>query len=890
MRWKKWGWILPFCMMLAGCGVQDAAVGVGEAGNEVREQTESSLETPGVPGGQESFGEDSIREQTGSQESSGENSTREQTDDQEQPGTADGQEDRNMNTDYAAYFQDIELAESYKGLEDTNPLMTQRFGADPYAMEYDGRVYFYMTADAFEYEGEEIKENTYGKIHQINVISTEDMVNFTDHGSIGAAGSQGAAKWANNSWAPAAAWKNIDGQDKFFLYFADGGGGIGVLTADSPTGPFTDPLGHGLVTRQTPTCAEVLWLFDPAVLVDDDGRAYLYFGGGVPEGKVSAPGTARVVELGEDMISLKGDPQPIDVPYLFEDSGIHKYNDRYYYTYCTNWQVDAEGTAAYGFHNAEIASLESDSPMGPFTFKEVILENPGKLNGLYGNNHHCVFSFKGNWYITYHARTLEKKMGVEKGYRSTHVDGFTMGEDGTIGKISMTMKGREQLGYVNPYQEVNAATMAVQGGLETVAVESSTAQGGPDTVAQEGRDAADAVIANGGAGCMAVTDIDSGDFLKVQGVDFGGISPRLLQMTARYTAGQEGLVTVRIDSPQGQVLGYMPLGTLQEKTAAQGSFATYEAELESEVNGVHDLYFVFYSSEGSGGGSYEIGSWQFVGEEEEFQADCPVQVSGSVAGREYGSVEHITYHSETTGLERGANVLLPAGYDPEKQYGVLYFLHGIFGDEYSLTGDSNNAIPEILGNLAAEGRTKETIVVFPDMYATSDPDQQPAFTDEAVAPYDNFINDLTADLIPYIEGNYSVLSDRENRGILGFSMGGRESLYIGISRPDLFGYIGAISPAPGLTPAKDWAMTHPGQLEEEELRFADGEKLPELLMVCCGTADGVVGQFPAGYHRILEKNGVEHLWYEIPGADHNSQAIRSGLYNFMLRWNYTDER
>ena len=63
----------------------------------------------------------------------------------------------------------------------------------------------------------------------------------------------------------------------------------------------------------------------------------------MPEDKVSAPGTARVVELGEDMISLKGDPKPIDVPYLFEDSGIHKYNDKYYYTYCTNWQVDAEG-------------------------------------------------------------------------------------------------------------------------------------------------------------------------------------------------------------------------------------------------------------------------------------------------------------------------------------------------------------------------------------------------------------------------------------------------------------------------------------------------------------------------------------------------------------------
>ncbi|MCM1119122.1 MAG: family 43 glycosylhydrolase [bacterium] len=823
MRSKKWCVILLLCLLLAGCGGQDASTSVEDSGESGEAQTAES----------------SAQEESRPEDASAES----------RQNMQESEEMAEMN--YADYFQNMEFTESYKGILDTNPLMTQRFGADPYAMEYSGRVYFYMTADAFEYEGEDVKENTYSKIHQINVISTADMVNFTDHGSIEAAGSQGAAKWANNSWAPAAAWKNIDGEDKFFLYFADGGGGIGVLTADSPTGPFTDPLGHGLVTRQTPTCAEVLWLFDPAVLVDEDGRAYLYFGGGVPEGKVSAPGTARVVELGEDMISLKGDPKPIDVPYLFEDSGIHKYNNKYYYTYCTNWQVDAEGTEKFGFHNAEIASLESSSPMGPFTFKEVILENPGKLNGLYGNNHHCVFSFKGNWYIAYHARTLEKKMGVEKGYRCTHVDSFTMGEDGTIGKIHMSMAGREQLGHVDPYQKINAATIAVQGGLNTVAVD-------------------------GGAGTMAVAGIDSGDFIKVQGVDFGDSSPKTLWMTTRFAKDTEGLVQVRVDNLRGDILGYMPVGNLQAGTAPD-VWNSCEIELEGEVTGVHDLYFLFYGS------GYEIADWQFT-VDSELTVDCPAEVYKKVDGRVYGSPQHITYDSKTTGLERGANVLLPADYDPEKQYGVLYFQHGIFGDEYSLINDANNAIAEILGNLSAEGLAREVIVVFPDMYATSDPELKPGFTDEAVAPYDNFINELADDLIPYMESHYPVLAGRENRGILGFSMGGRETLYIGLKRPELFGYIGAISPAPGLTPAKDWAMTHPGQMEEEELRFAEGAELPELLMVCCGTKDSVVGQFPESYHKILEQNGVEHLWYEVPGADHDSQAIRSGLYNYMIRW------
>jgi len=266
------------------------------------------------------------------------------------------------------------------------------------------------------------------------------------------------------------------------------------------------------------------------------------------------------------------------------------------------------------------------------------------------------------------------------------------------------------------------------------------------------------------------------------------------------------------------------------------------------------------------------------------QVTCPSEICIKQMGVGYGKVEHITYQSVTTGLERGANILLPADYSADKQYAVLYFLHGIFGDEYSLINDNNNKIKELVANLAAEGRTKDMIVVFPNMYAKTDPNQQPGFSAEAVLPYDNFINDLVNDLIPVIESKYSVLTDRENRAILGFSMGGRETLFIGLSRPDLFGYIGAIAPAPGLVPGKDHFMTHVGQMQEEEVKFAEDAELPELLMVCCGTRDSVVGKFPKSYHEIMERNSVEHLWYEVPGADHDSNAIRSGLYNFLIRW------
>lgn len=464
-------------------------------------------------------------------------------------------------------YKKVDFAKSLKTAYYTNPLITQHFGADPYAMEYDGRIYIYMTADAFEYDAAgEVKENTYSKIRSIYVISTDDMINFTDHGEINIANPGGAAiGWAHNSWAPAACWKEIDGKPKFFLYFADNGGGIGVLSADSPTGPFTDPLGHALIHRGVPTCAEVLWLFDPAVLVDDDGSAYIYFGGGVPEGKAAAPGTGRVCKLGADMISLDGDPVALDVPYLFEDSGIHKFNNKYYYTYSTNFSVDAAGTEKYKFGNGDIAMLESDSPMGPFVYKEMILQNPGVKFKLGGNNHHCVFNFKGQWYITYHARTLEQKMGIEKGYRSTHIDVVNIQEDGTIGHILQTYDGRTQLKNVNPYEINSAVNCAFMAG----------------TVASP----ADEDAKRCGSGNMYLDKFDAGDYIKVAGVDFGADGASKLKVTAASPEG-DAEIYFALDYADRYFAGVKVAASDSEK------FAEYTGTLTGEATGVHDLFIV----------------------------------------------------------------------------------------------------------------------------------------------------------------------------------------------------------------------------------------------------------------------------------------------------------
>ncbi len=493
-------------------------------------------------------------------------------------------EENTMNTnkinELAAHFNGLVPKEALKDTFTNNPVMTQRFGADPYALVYDGRVYLYMTGDVLEYNADgTVKDNSYSKVNTLCVISSADLVNWTDHGTIYAAGRDGAATWANNSWAPAAACKEIDGKMKFFLYFANSAGGIGVLTSDSPTGPFTDPIKKALISRSTPTCDTVLWLFDPAVLVDDDGRAYLYFGGGVPEGKESNPQTGRIVELGADMISLAGDPVLIDPPYLFEDSGINKIGDTYYYSYCTNWQVDAVGAAEYGIENAHIAYMTSDSPMGPFTFQGSILKNPGQFFGCYGNNHHCMFEFNGKHYIAYHTQVLEKPMGISGGYRCTHIDEVTINEDGSIAKITGTKSGVKPITTLNPFDKTEAETIKTSAGINT------TQYGQQSTYF--------------GSGNMVLTDISSGSWNMLANVDFGSGAS---SFTASVHAAPEayGVIRVSLDSYNGDVIGYLevtPDGT--------ENYRELTCELISSATGVHDLYFTYYGSD------YTIDYWYF---------------------------------------------------------------------------------------------------------------------------------------------------------------------------------------------------------------------------------------------------------------------------------------
>lgn len=455
-----------------------------------------------------------------------------------------------------------------------NPLFDYKFGADPYAIEYDGRVYVYATNDNQQLESTKDKYgyptggNGFDKINTLNVFSSADMVNWTDHGEISVAGKGSASL----SWAPAVGHKKINGKEKFFLYFANGGSGIYVLESDSPIGPFEAPntaRGSALITRNDPQSEGVEWLFDPAVLVDDDGTGYLYYGGGIPDSKpANAPQTVRVVKLKDNMVEVDGDAVMIDAPGVFEDSGIHKYNGKYYYTYCSNFSNNLQTT---GMGN--ICAMVSDNPMTGFTFDGIVFKNQATFfgNGTGGNNHHCFFTFKGKNYLTYHAQTLAVELGFnaqnQGGYRSVHIDSFEYGEGGKINVVG-TWDQRKQVEDLDPYGRVEAETLAWSKGIKA----DTCTEPGPMVTGLN----------------MKVTQITNGDYLAVSDADFGEGSGKFTMHVAGLAGGT---VELHLDGAAGQKVG--------EVTVPAGDGNTWtNVECYSGISGKHDLYLVFKGGEG----------------------------------------------------------------------------------------------------------------------------------------------------------------------------------------------------------------------------------------------------------------------------------------------------
>lgn len=253
-------------------------------------------------------------------------------------------------------------------------------------------------------------------------------------------------------------------------------------------------------------------------------------------------------------------------------------------------------------------------------------------------------------------------------------------------------------------------------------------------------------------------------------------------------------------------------------------------------------------------------------------ADPPTDFDRALAGVTYGETVLVRYDSSTTGTERRALVLLPPDYDAEKEYPVLYLLHGIGGDETEWSGGRPTWV---IGNLIASGEAAEMIVVMPNVRARANDSVNASdmYTTTHFAAFDNFINDLRDDLMPYIAAHYPIAAGRENTAIAGLSMGGREALYIGLTMPETFGYVGAFCPAPGVLPYD----VEGGLFQPEDFKADKG--YGTYILINAGKTDGVVSDWPQTYSDTLTENGTEHTFYVTDGG-HDFRVWKHGLYNF----------
>lgn len=287
-----------------------------------------------------------------------------------------------------------------------NPIIKDKYTADPAALVYKDKVYLYVGHDQAPDD-----VNSY-RMNEWLLYSSSDMVNWQEHPV--------PLKPADFSWAKGDAWASqvIERNGKFYWYVTVSHGtihgkSIGIAVSDSPTGPFKDALGKALITNDMTTKTKISWDdIDPTVMIDNDGQAYLFWGNTV----------CNYVKLKENMIEFDGPIQTIDLPNFTEAPWIHKRKGWYYLSY------------AYQFPE-KIAYAMSKSINGPWEYKGILNEVAGNSN----TNHQSIIEFKGKDYFIYHNGSIPTHGGSFR--RSVCVDRLYYNPDGTMKRVIMTSEG-----------------------------------------------------------------------------------------------------------------------------------------------------------------------------------------------------------------------------------------------------------------------------------------------------------------------------------------------------------------------------------------------------------------------------------------------------------------
>jgi beta-xylosidase len=285
-----------------------------------------------------------------------------------------------------------------------NPILPGWY-ADPELHYFEGRYYVYPTTS-----------RPYAEQTTFECWSSTDLTDWRNEGIIlDFADIPWSTQFA--AWAPSCARSPFDG--RYYFYFSAGdGAGIGVAVSDSPTGPFRDALGIPLVSGY-PFGAQPI---DAHCFVDDDGRAYLYFGG--HNKCVVAPLTPTMRAFNRAFRDITPSPAYVEGPFMVKRRGL------YYLMWSEGGWGDSSYAAAYGV---------ADNPYGPFEYGGKILENNPEVGNAAG--HHSVLALPNRddeWVICYHRRPLSE---TDRNHRVVCLDKLVFRPDGSIAPVTLTHEG-----------------------------------------------------------------------------------------------------------------------------------------------------------------------------------------------------------------------------------------------------------------------------------------------------------------------------------------------------------------------------------------------------------------------------------------------------------------
>ena len=480
-------------------------------------------------------------------------------------GTLSGQENHSAKLNYQ------ESPKFTRGYH--NPLLDFMFVADPTSVEHEGRLYVYGTNDTQQLDSVGPKgKNGYQYIHSLAMLSTDDMVNWTYHGLIDVAR---ISPWGMASWAPTViSRKEEDGKTHFYIYYSNSGTGVGVLTATSPVGPWSDPLGHAIVWQQMPGLGHCPAPFDPGAVIDEHGTGWLAFGGGGKgeHGSEYMPGVARIVRLGKDLISLDSEMVEIKAPYHFEANELNYINGTWIYTYNTSWVDRTE----WPYKDIEKPSqccmsyMTSHTPLvtDSWKYQKEYFKNPGNYGWDFCNNHTHLQKFQGEYYLLYHGMPLQKYKGTEGGFRSVCINKLKVDEQKPeLFMGQATLEGVEQIKPLNPYITQQAETTAATLGVDFEATDQ------PGNMVATGR-------------------TDEASAILVRGVDFSS-QPK----TFAARAQGKGTLEVHLNKPDGPLVATVSFD--------DGAMTMRSVPTNTVQKGKYDLCFVF---EGNG---LKFDEWRF---------------------------------------------------------------------------------------------------------------------------------------------------------------------------------------------------------------------------------------------------------------------------------------